>query len=232
MKTLRKIKEQLKEESVDVSAARHAKLKDIVEHAEKDSFVQMFWTEQKKAFGCKSHGMKWHPMMIRFAILIHSQSPSTYRSLRETGVVKLPGESALRDYTNVVHPRSGFSVEVFQELKKIAEPLTDNERWVVLLHDKISIKADLVYDRVTGELVGFTDQAKRTADGDNLATHALVFMVVGITSNLKMSVGYFPTRTATSDEIFPIFWQAVGLLESFCGLRVSFHNMVMHLSKD
>ena len=222
---LEKIKKHLEEESVLVADSTHKCLESVIENAEKNSFTEMFWTEQKKAFKLKAHGMRWHPMMIRFAILVHSQSPSTYRTLREVGVIKLPAESTLRDYTNVLHPRSGFSVEVFQELKKMAEPLASNERWVVLLHDEISIKADLVYDRVTGDLVGFVDQSQWKSSCDNLATHALVFMVVGLTSNLKMSLGYFPTTTATADAIFPIFWQAVGLLESMCNLKVkdSYH---------
>ena len=96
--------------------------------------------------------------MIRLAIFIHSQSPSLYRTLRNTKIVKLPAESTLRDYTNVLHPQSGFALEVFLELKKQAEPLLEEERWVCLLHDEISIKADLVYDRVTGELVGYIDK--------------------------------------------------------------------------
>lgn len=122
----------------------------------------------------------------------------------------------------MVHPRSGYQLDVFLNLKKQAEPLSDNERWVCLLHDEISLKSGLVYDKRSGELVGYMDtsQWKGSAEEEQLATHALVFMVVGITSNIKMSIGYFPTRTATADEIFPLLWQAVGLLESVCNLKV------------
>jgi hypothetical protein len=38
-------------------------------------------------------------MMIRLALLLHSQSPQAYRTLRETGVLRLPGEASLHDYT-------------------------------------------------------------------------------------------------------------------------------------
>ena len=90
------------------SPASHHRLTELMGTAEKDSFTSMFWEEQKKAFASKKGGMRWHPMMIRFAILIHSQSPSTYRTLREAGAVRLPAESTLRDYTNVLHPQTGF----------------------------------------------------------------------------------------------------------------------------
>lgn len=224
LKQLQDIKKLIKKEQVEVSDSAHNQLQGIMEAAQKDSFTSMFWEEQKKAFQHSPEGMRWHPMMVRFAILLHSQSPSTYRTLKDVGVVRLPSESTLRDYTNIVHPHSGFQIEVFEELKRMATPLSPQERFVCLLHDEISIKSDLVYDKRSGELVGFIDPAnwsKSSAKESNLANHALVFMVVGITTNIKMSIGYFPTRTATSDELFPLLWRAVGLLECVSDLKVS-----------
>lgn len=226
MKQLEEIQSKLEKESMEVSPNSHAQLKNIIDKCqmEEDSFVQKFWEEQQKAFRCKKGGMRWHPMMIRFAVLLHSQSPSAYRSLREIGVLKLPAESTLRDYTNFLHPKSGFQMEVFIDLKQMAENLAEKERWVCLLLDELCVKSGLVYDHRAGELVGFIDDAQKnekSAAEDHLATHALVFMVVGITNNIKTSVGYFPTRTATADHIFPHLWNAIGLLETVCNLKVS-----------
>ena len=165
---------------------------------------QAFLGPAKKAFASNRGGMRWHPMMIRLAILLHSCSPVAYRALKEVGVIKLPGESTLREYANVIHPSTGFNLEIFNELKNIAQNFKDNERWVCLLHDEISIKADFVYDRRSGELVGFVKWHMKTPEEKELASHALVFMVVGITSNLKMSLGYFGTKTASAGEIFRI----------------------------
>lgn len=58
------------------------------------------------------------------------------------------------------------------------------------------------------------------ANCTTLATHVLVFYVVGVNSTLKVSMGFFATRTATADKIYPQFWEAVGLLEQTCGLKV------------
>lgn len=60
------------------------------------------------------------------------------------------------------------------------------------------------------------DETKR------IATHVLVFMVIGINSNIKMSIGHFPTRSSTADELFPLLWKAVAYLEITCGLKVQF----------
>ncbi len=53
-------------------------------------------------------------MMIRFAIYLRCQSPRAYESLRESGVLRLPNQATLRDYTNFIQPKSGFQAEAFQ----------------------------------------------------------------------------------------------------------------------
>lgn len=91
--------------------------------------------------------------------------------------------------------------------------------YVTLLHDEMTIKADLVFDTSSGDMVGYVNNS----DGTNcaeLANHVLVFYVVGINSTLSMSMGYFPTKSATAADLFPLLWEAVGLLETVCGLKV------------
>ena len=219
--------------SVNINQSMHTELKDIIDGAKiDDPFAKLFWEQQKKAFDSKDHGMKWHPMMIRLAIMIRSQSQSAYASLRETGVLRLPGESTLRDYTNVIHPKEGFNFDVLKEIKHATQHFKENERYVVLLHDEMSVKSDLVFDRRSDEVVGFLHPEKWKVEDDNLATHALVFMVVGINTNLKMTLGFFGTKTATADYLFWHLWEAIGYLESYCGLKVGIfllqHNHVTY----
>lgn len=68
------------------------------------------------------------------------------------------------------------------------------------------------------------DETKR------IATHVLVFMVIGINSNIKMSIGHFPTRSSTADELFPLLWKAVAYLEITCGLKVQFIQVISSTS--
>lgn len=58
-------------------------------------------------------------------------------------------------------------------------------------------------------------------------------MVVGINSHIKMSIGHFPTRSSTADELFPLLWKAVAYLEITCGLKVQFINVlkILELAK-
>lgn len=93
----------------------------------------------------------------------------------------------------------------------------DNQRFVVLLHDEMAIKSDLVFDQRSGQMVGFITGSDGTAE---LASHALVFYVVGVNTSLSTSLGFFGTHTATADAIYPLFWKAIGLLERVCNLKV------------
>jgi hypothetical protein len=65
--------------------------------------------------------------MVRFAILLHSQSPAAYSTLRNTGVLTLPGETTLRDYTNWMHHEIGFNRDVIEEVRKAASKLEPHQ---------------------------------------------------------------------------------------------------------
>ena len=47
-----------------------------------NSLVDLFWEEQLKAFNRSPKGMRWHPMIIRFAIYLQYQSSRAYEALR------------------------------------------------------------------------------------------------------------------------------------------------------
>jgi hypothetical protein len=66
-------------------------------------------------------------MMIRYALLLHSQSPAAYATIRNSGIMKLPGETTLRAYTNAIHPEAGINPEVLEEVRKAAAKLKDNQ---------------------------------------------------------------------------------------------------------
>ncbi|KAI8771576.1 Transposable element P transposase [Biomphalaria glabrata] len=212
----------LKKNYIELREDVHLGIRKVIENAAiTDPLSQLFWEEQKKAFDSKSFGMRWHPTMLRLAILLHSRSPTAYQTLRKTGVLKLPGEATIRDYTNAIHPKTGFNCEVIDAIKQATKDFDEHERFVILLHDEMAIKSDLVYDQRSGEVVGFvnSDNVKESSSYQ-LATHVLVFFIVGINTNLKMSLGYFGTQSATPLDLYTNFWRAVQNLENHCGLKV------------
>ena len=137
--------------------------------------------------------MRWHPMMIKWCMNLQMLSSSCYNTLRSTGVLKLPSERTLRDYTHVIKAKSGLQSEVDEQLLKEAniEEIPDHKKYIALIYDEVKIKEDLVYNKHSGELIGFVDitninhhltALEQSCIGETnkpqLATHMLVLWFV------------------------------------------------------
>lgn len=189
-------------------------------------FMNLFWQQQKKLFSRSATGVRYHPMIIRFCLSLASKSPSCYEELRNSGVLVLPSQRRLRDYRNVIKPKRGFQKEVIDELIIEANNYFDVQRYVVLLFDEMKVLANLVFDKTTGELVGFTDLGDPEVNFavleklDMVATHALVFLVRGMCTELKFVLAHFATSGITSVQLMPLFWEAICVLELTCNLWV------------
>ena len=132
----------------------------------------------------------------------------------------LPSLRTSRDYKNGIRPKRGFNNEVVDELNKKTELFSESERYVTILFDERKIQEDLVWDKHTGELIGFVDLGDmklKYATLKNvsvLATHILVFLVKSVVNPLSHSFATFATTGITSYQIFPLFWKAVNKLEN------------------
>lgn len=108
-----------------------------------------------------------------------------------------------------------------------------SRRFVCLMHDEMKIRADLVYDARSGEMVGFLNRENSGKQADEeLATHVLCFYIVGLNSKLSMCVGFFPTHNANAGDVYSKLWNAIALLEKVCGLKVLNEinsNLIMYL---
>ena len=91
-----------------------------------------------------------------------------------------------------------------------------------IIFDEMKIQEDLVWDKYSGELIGFVDLGDihtnfaTLDDVKELATHVLVFLVKSIVNPLSYSLATFATTGVKSFQIMPIFWKAVLYLEK-CG---------------
>ena len=113
-----------------------------------------------------------------------------------------------------------------EELKVLTDPYFDVQRYVVLLFDEMKVMSNLVLDKVTGELIGFTDLGDVELNFgalekvDEIATHALAFLVRGVCTELKFCLAHFATTGVTAAQLLPLFWEAVCILQSSCNLWV------------
>ena len=189
-------------------------------------FMNLFWQEQKKLFSRSSTGVCYHPMIIRFCLSLAAKSPSAYEELRNSGVLVLPSQRRLKDYRNAIKPDRGFQKGVIDILKEETDSYFDVQRYVVLLFDEMKVMANLVLDKTTGELIGFTDLGDPDLNFgvlekvDMIATHTLAFLVRGVCTDLKFGLAHFATAGITAAQLMLLFWEAVCILETTCNLWV------------
>ena len=134
-------------------------------------------------------------MIIRFLVSLAAKSLSAYDELRNSNILILLSRIKLRHYKNAIRQHVGFNESVTDELIKIASSLLEGyQRCVVLSFDEIKIQENLVFDKYTGDLIGYVDledielNHSTFQDINDLGTHALVYYVRGIESDLKFSL--------------------------------------------
>ena len=139
---------------------------------------------------------------------------ATYRHLKAGQFLDLPSETTLNAYSQFCSTKAGFDVEKIKQLL------------VEMKIDEMHIKSGLVYDKGTGQLIGFTDLGDINSEierfeqqlaGSNerpLATQIICFIVRGIYSHLNYPIGFFGTNGCRSDQIYNCCWEAVRVLEA------------------
>ena len=188
--------------------------------------MKFFWEQQIKLLQAKKMGRRYHPQIIRFALSLHGKSAAAYREIQESGALVLPSERVLRDYKNYFKPKAGINLENIESLREKAATLTGIQRYLVLVMDEMKIQSNLVFDKYSGELIGFVDLGDpmtnyaSLGEEDVMATHALAFLVRGMCSDLKHVIAYYFTENVTSYQIMSMFWKAVGVLELSLNLWV------------
>ena len=159
-------------------------------------FMTLFWEEQQK-YLFSSSSICYHPMIIKYCLSLAAKSSSAYSDLRYnsrtgSGVLILPSLRTLRDYKNYIRPKRGFNNEVVDELNKKTELFSESEHYVTILFNEMKIQEDLMWDKRTGELIGFVDVGDMKLNyATVLATHILVFLVKSVVNPLSYSFATF-----------------------------------------
>ena len=231
---IEEMKEEIKNSSVQVAEDLSKDLGDLMSGANDEdipSFMRLFWNEQQNYLRSSEHGIRYHPMIIKFCLGLAAKSSSGYDELRydsksNSGILVLPSRRTLRSYKNYIKPRQGFNREVIAELCQKVNGFSAAEKYVCILMDEMKIQENLVWDKHSGHLIGFVDLGDIKLNyaclqkTHKIASHVLVFLIRSIVNPLKFSMANFATTSATSFQIFPLFWKAVGILELQCGLKV------------
>eukprot|EP00731_Ephydatia_muelleri_P003599 Em0001g3599a len=145
-------------------------------------------------------------------------------------------EDLLEDLCTIVTDNNRFSTAVDEELMSAAgiDSLAEWQKCVFILIDEMHIKENLVYDKHSGSVIGFTNvgdinnellsfeqefEQGISQPDKPLAKTILTFMVRGIFTSLKFHYAHFPCKNLTGELMFDPFWEAVYRLET-CGFKV------------
>lgn len=232
----------IKDDSVEVDEPLHRDLEVIVaENAQsvastfpENSFERLFWDQQNQALQAKdARNMKWHHVMIKWCLYLRHISGKAYETIRDSGCIKLPSQRTLRDYTHCVTSTAGFSADVDRYLMKVVNisSIPEFQKNVILVIDEMYIKEELVYNKESGALIGFSNlgdinshllQFQVSLDNksnEKLAKTMVVFMIRGLFSHLEFPYAQFPCTNLTGDLLFDPLWEAIARLER-CGLKM------------
>lgn len=96
-------------------------------------------------------------MIIRYCLSLATKSPACYEELRRSGILVPLSQRTLKDYRNCICPKARFQEEVLEELNELTNSYFDVQRYIVLLFNEMKIMSNLVFDKVTEELIGYLD---------------------------------------------------------------------------
>jgi hypothetical protein len=155
----------------------------------------------------RNKGVVWSLETVRQAFQIRyicgAQGYEFIRSLN----FPLPSYRTLCDRIQQTAFRPGIQTDVIQWMKCKLELSTDQERDCVLMLDEMAVKKFLEYDKGLRSLVGYiTPDVLGSNSADTLASHALVFMIRGLTTNWKQTVAYYLTGASVEGDVL---WQIV-----------------------
>ena len=87
--------------------------------------------------------------------------------------------------------------------------------------DEMKIQSNLVWDKHTGELIGYVDLGDTELNyatlekTDNIETQILAFLIHNIVNPFKFSLANFATYLASTSQMLPLLWKAIRI----CGLN-------------
>ena len=176
---------------------------EIYQKYQPGSFHHIYWKLQMDASSQQdARGICWHPSMIRvwWCLFLMHKSGGAYEALHKSGVLKLPSQRTLMDYT-----------------------CDEWEKCVLILLDEMHIHEDLAYDKHTDKLVAFTNLGDianhllalknpwsiAVLSGCLLACTVTVLMVRGLFTSFSLPTHSFHVPVLPGKLLYTLFWDAV-----------------------
>lgn len=114
------------------------------------------------------------------------------------------------------------------------------QKHVFIVMDEMHIKEDLVYNKHTGELVGFVNlgdtnahllKYEQSLSGEDQQTEPLAksmftIMIRGLFTQLQFPYAQFPCKTISGDLLYDPFWEAVSRIERLVCNIIDYRTLI------
>ena len=122
-----------------------------------------------------------------------------YEYLRTSVGYLVPSYRTICERVENVPMAPGILTDLMELLHQKTETMTDDDKDCVLIVDEVQLNVKVEYDKGLKKLVGFVSPQFQPAKATNeLAEHALVFMVKGIRTPYKQTVAWYLTGKGTT----------------------------------
>lgn len=243
---VQKVDQMIAEESVEVDEDMNEELMDALEEADRNNkltdFHKLFLHQQLKASNVKgATGMRWHPLMIRFALQIKMCSSVAYATMAKSGFIKLPSSRTLFDYTNAMSIKEGIHHEIIEDVAESVKMCEhEYQRNHSLTFDEVTVCQNLVQRKGTGEVIGYCNLSQASQEISDLQTEIdsaaaefqpeankkipivkkmLSYMVKGTASGVQAVVASFGVSLLSKEDLHDHTWEVVEHFE-MSGIRV------------
>ena len=181
----------------------------LLQHNFSGTAKHLFQNQQKNQQSGK-HENRYSEETKQFAMTLHYYSPKAYEFTRK--VLALPHASSIRGWAASVDCEPGYLTNVIKLLGEIV----DKKGWMsdaVLMVDAMALHKGTVWDPKTKRYVGTVDYGTAIPENeDELATEALVFMVVGMTGHWKHPIAYVLQNKCSAAVQAQLIRDCIGLL--------------------
>ena len=165
---------------------------------------------QQKNVNDNKHGNRYSDETKQFAMTLHYYAPKVYDFVRK--VLALPYPASIIGWAASVDCEPGYLTNVIKLLGEIVK----KKGWmseVVLMVDAMTLHKGTVWDPKSRCYIGTVDYGTAIPENeDELATKALVFMVVGMTGHWKHPIAYVLQNKCLAAVQLQLIHYFIGLL--------------------
>ena len=212
IQSLKSLVDKLEEENLLASDAAY-----IIKQNFSGLKSELFGSELKNQ-NRSPKGHRYTDEVKEFALTLNFYSPRAYDYVRS--LFSLPCPSSLSHWTSSINCEPGFFKDIFLHLQQKSK---DDESYkdCALIFDAMHIKSALLYNKETGSYEGYANfgpdiLAFKT---DDVATQALVFMLVGIKRHWKCPIGYVLYSALNASNLSSLVKKALEISSTY-GINV------------